>query len=68
MTESALIVAPRADNSCCIFNTKLSFQQSWKMMLKLPKPMLCQVALTENVNVTAADYTAVTWDTRREEK
>lgn len=37
-------------------------------MLKQLRHALLQVALKENVNVTAIDYTAVTQDTHRERK
>lgn len=37
-------------------------------MLKQLRPTLLQVALRENVNVMAIDYTAVTQDTRREKE
>lgn len=47
---------------------KPSFQESWKIMLKQPRPILLQVALKENVNFIALDYTAATQDTRREKE
>lgn len=37
-------------------------------MLKQPRPILLQVALKENVNFIAKDYTAVTQDTRGEKE